>query len=80
MQTITVEINDAVALKTLQSLAQKHFIRIVEQTDIDSPALPGTPLSVAQFKAWIENAEHSPTISLKEARSRWQSKKKQLTK
>lgn len=43
-----------------------------------SPALPGDPLSIKEFKAWIAESESSPTISLDEAKKKWASKRKQL--
>lgn len=45
-----------------------------------SPALPGSPMSDREFREWIEQAEKSPTISLKEYKSKWALKKKQLIK
>ncbi|MBS1585292.1 MAG: hypothetical protein JSS82_07050 [Bacteroidetes bacterium] len=80
MQTVTVEINDMAALKALQNMAKKRSIRIVERMESDSPSLPGKPLSIAQFKAWIHDSERSPGISLKDAKSQWQGKRKQLLK
>jgi hypothetical protein len=44
MHTITLQINNESALKTLQTLESKHFISILENSDVDSPALPGAPL------------------------------------
>ena len=45
---------------------------------IDTPALPGKPLSTSEFKKWIEQAEKKPTISLAEAKAKWNIRKKQL--
>ena len=46
----------------------------------ESPALPGEPLSITQFKKWISDAENAPSISLNEAKSIWEKKKKHLGK
>jgi hypothetical protein len=80
VQTLTVEITNSSALKTLHSLEEKHFIRIVEDSNLDSPALPGGQLSIKAFKNWISDAEHMRTIDLKEAKSKWAAKRKQLQK
>lgn len=80
MHTITVQINNDNALKTLRSLQDKHMISIIEDTEIDSPALPGAALSVSAFKNWIQAAEASPTVSLTDAKERWANKRKQLQK
>jgi hypothetical protein len=80
MQTVTVQINNNNALKSLEALADKHFVTIIDKTDIDSPALPGKPLSMSEFKSWISRSEKADTVSLSEARSRWVSKRKQLLK
>jgi len=80
MQTVTVEINNANALKTLEALANKHFISIIDKTDFDSPALPGKPLSITQFKKWISDAENAPSVSLNEAKAIWAKRQKQLEK
>ena len=80
MHTITLQVNNGNALKTLRSLETKHFISILENSNIDSPALPGTPLSLSEFRNWIKDAEQAPTISLNEAKEKWASKRKQLLK
>jgi hypothetical protein len=80
MQTFTVQITNNNALKTLHSLEEKHFIRIVEETSFDSPALPGVQLNLKAFKNWISDAENAPTVDLKEAKAKWASKRKQLQK
>lgn len=80
MHTLTLEVTHNNALKTLTDLEKKQYIRIVQQADIDSPALPGAPLSIEAFKRWITNAERKETVDLKEAKSRWEGKKKQLLK
>jgi hypothetical protein len=80
MQTLTVQITHQNALKTLHTLEEKKFIRIVEDANLDSPALPGSPLPLKTFKEWIANAERDDTLSLKEARGKWAVKRKQLQK
>jgi len=78
MQTITIAINDDIALKTIRQLERKHFISIVEQENIDSPALSGRNLSITEFKKWIKGSELSPTVSFEAAKSIWAGKRKQL--
>ena len=80
MQTLTVQITDGNGLKALQALEQKHFIRIMENTGTESPALPGNALALSAFRSWINAADDSPTITLKEAKARWAQKRKQLPK
>ena len=80
MQTLTVQITHKTGLKTLHTLEEKNFIRIVEDADLDSPALPGSLLPLKAFKQWIADAEKNDTISLKEARKKWAGKRKQLQK
>lgn len=78
MHTITLQINNNHALKTLKDLENSHFISIIENSDVDSPALPGTALSLKEFKNWIKAAEQTPSVSLTEAQEKWANKKKQL--
>ena len=80
MHTLTLEVTNNSALKTLTNLEKKQYIRIIQEADIDSPALPGAPLSIEAFKRWITAAERNETVDLKEAKSRWERKKKQLVK
>jgi hypothetical protein len=80
MQTLTVEIRNTGALKTLQNLEEKHFIKIVDDTYLDSPSLPGTPLSLKAFKNWISQSEHVTGVDLKVAQSKWANKRKKLQK
>jgi hypothetical protein len=80
MQTVTVEISNKDGLKALENLADKHFIRIVSKTEMDTPALAGEPLSIAEFKNWISEAENTPHISLTEAKNKWAGKRKLLQK
>lgn len=80
MQTITIELTDNNSLKALQELELKRLIRIVNEPDIDSFALPGEPVSEEDFRKWIEYAENTPTISFSEAKQRWATQKKKLQK
>jgi hypothetical protein len=78
MHTITIEITDNSAMKTIQSLENKHFIRVIENTDFAS--LPGKPLSMDEFRHWINAAEQTPSVSLNQAKEKWQQKRNQLLK
>jgi len=78
MQTLTLEITNIRAMRTLQNLVTKNEIRIITESGIDTPALPGKPLSLQQFKQWIATSEAAPTISLKAAKSEWTARKKRL--
>lgn len=78
MQTVTVQITNKNALKALHALEHKQFIRILENSEIDSPALPGLALSLSAFKQWIGAAELSPSVDLNEAKVKWADKRKQL--
>jgi hypothetical protein len=80
MHTITLQINNDSALKTLRNLEEKHFINILENSDLDSPSLPGSPLSLNEFKNWIKDAEKTSTVSLTHAKEKWAGKRKQLQK
>lgn len=80
MQTLTVEIIDQNGLKMLQSMEQKHFIRIVNEDSLNSPSLPGGPMTMKAFKAWISDAENGPSLQLKEVKAKWASKRKELQK
>ena len=77
MQTITVQIKNNYALKALRDLETKHFISIIEHSDIDSPSLPGASLSLNEFKSWINDAEQTSTVSLTEVKEKWAGKRKQ---
>lgn len=67
-------------MKTLRSLENKHFISIIDNSDLDTPSLPGTPLSIHEFKNWIKDAGQSPTVSLNQAKEKWANKRQQLRK
>ena len=78
MQTVTVQLTDRSARKALQDLEQKHVIRIVKSPRFETPALPGKPMDISAFEAWIAGAEQAPSVSLKAAKSTWAAKKRQL--
>lgn len=79
MRTILVELMDKKAFEELHNLEAKQLIRIVtEKGSVSSYALPGDPVSIEDFRKWIENAENTPTISLTQAEKQWQSQKKKL--
>ena len=80
MQTLTVEITNNNALKVLQNLQEKHFIKILSKPDKNSFVFPGEPLTTQEFQKMIEEAENSGTISLKEAKASWASQRKKLLK
>jgi len=80
MQTLTVQITNNSALKALHALEEKNYIKIVKSPGLASPSLPGKSMDLPAFEAWIADAENAPSVSLKEAKSRWASKKKQLRK
>ena len=42
------------------------------------PSIKGNPLSNAEFKNWIEQAESLPVVSLDEVENKWANKKRQL--
>ncbi|CAN5818861.1 hypothetical protein BH10BAC2_BH10BAC2_26970 [soil metagenome] len=80
MQTLTVEIKNDNALKVLQDLQEKHFISIIAQPDLKSHVFPGEAMTTAEFKQLIEDAENSGSMSLKEAKTQWSKRKKELLK
>ena len=78
MQTITLQINNEDALKTIYDLENNHLISIIEDSTYNSPALPGSPMSMKEFKNWIKEAEAAPTISLEDFKAQWAEKKKKI--
>jgi hypothetical protein len=78
MQTIVVQLKNKKAIATLQSLEQKQFIRILSESEIDSVALQGEPMSLNSYKNWIKNAEKDETVDLKEAENKWIARRKKL--
>ena len=80
MQILTVEIINNDALKVLQDLQEKQFIKILAKSDLNSLALPGEPLTTKLFKSMIAEAESSGSISLKEAKTEWVKRREELRK
>ena len=80
MQTITIQVTDNSGLKAIHSLEKKQFLKIVDSQEFHSPALPGKPLNLQEFRNWITKTESSATINLKEAKAIWAGKRKQLQK
>ncbi len=78
MHTITLQINNTSALKTIKSLETKHFVKVVDNSEIDSPALPGKRLSITEFRNWIKTAEQTPAVPFKQAQEKWANKRKQI--
>ncbi len=78
MQTLTLEITDSSAMPALKALVSKKAIKIISKDEMHSPALPGEPFSLYALKQWISNAESAPSMSLKQARSQWANRRKQL--
>lgn len=80
MQILTIELTNNNSLKALEELEHKRLIRIIKEPDLNSYALPGEPVSVEDFRRWVKYAEDSPTVSLSDAKQRWEIKKKKLQK
>ncbi|MBS1683913.1 MAG: hypothetical protein JSS76_04115 [Bacteroidetes bacterium] len=49
-----------------------------ESEAMASPSLPGNPMSVKEFKNWIKESEEGSSISLAEAKNRWESQRRKL--
>lgn len=80
MQTVTIELKNSNSLQALQDLEQRHLIRIVKATDLNSYSLPGIPISKEDFQKWVEFAEDSPNVNLNQAKQRWAKQKEKLQK
>ena len=80
MHTMTLQINDNSALKTLRDLETRHMISILDTSEIDSPSLPGGPMRLTELKDWIKAAENTPSVSLNEAKAKWAGNRKLLRK
>jgi len=78
MHTVTLQINDELALKTLQELESRHFISILDHSETDEPSLPGNSLTLPAFKQWVAAAENAPTVSLIDVKEQWAQKREQL--
>ncbi len=77
MTTMLIELMKSEAVEMLHNLEKSNIIRIVKE-DSSHYSLPGNAISSAEFDRWIENAEKSPTINLKEAKSQWETQKKKI--
>jgi len=80
MQKLTIELTTSNSLKALQDLEHKHLIRIINEPDLNSYALPGKPISEEDLKKWVEYTEDSPSVNISEAKQRWAEQKKKLQK
>jgi len=78
MQTLIIELTGDHSLKAVKELESKHLIRIIDNPDSRSFALPGQEISEQDFNKWIEYTENSPTVSLSDAEQRWSKQKKVL--
>lgn len=78
MRTLTLQVTSESALKAIYSLEQKHLIKIVDEADLNTPSIPGAPLSLKAFKNWIANAESMSSVSLQDAKIKWSARRKQL--
>jgi len=77
MQTILIELKNNKAIEELHNLEEKDFIRIVNE-DFSSYSLPGKPIDEDEFRAWVDHAENTSTVSLIEAKQQWEARKKKL--
>lgn len=77
MQTILIELKNNKAIEELHNLEEKKLIRIINE-DYSSYALPGKPLNEKEFRAWVEHAENTTTVSLNEAKQLWEARKKKV--
>lgn len=78
MQTLKIELTDKNSLKALHELESKNLIRIVNEPDLNSYALPGETISREDFVEWIKYAENNPTVNFMDAKKKWEDQKKQL--
>ncbi len=79
MKTVTVEVKNDNGLKLLHDLELNNIIRIVEEPAA-AYSLPGDAIRIEEFRKWVIDAENMPTVSLKEAKTKWEQKKKRLKK
>jgi hypothetical protein len=77
MQTLLIELKNNKAFEELHNLEKKDLIRIVSE-DFSAYSLPGKPITADEFRAWVDHAENTPTISLNEAKQQWETRKKKL--
>ncbi len=78
MDTLKIELIEKSALHSLKEMEAKQLIKIIKEKDIESYALPGEPINVDEFSNWIKNAESTPTVTLSEAKERWEAQKIRL--
>ncbi|MBW6499025.1 MAG: hypothetical protein K0B09_11595 [Bacteroidales bacterium] len=78
METLTIKVTDEKALKALREMEEKHLIEIIEHFVPDSLALPGSEINEEDIRKWADRAELAPSISLNEARLRWEIRKKKI--
>ena len=78
MEILTIEVKGDEALKELHNLEQNDLIRIIREPDSNLDSLPGGSISNEDFASWIEFAENSPTISLIQAKQKWEDQKRIL--
>jgi hypothetical protein len=45
-----------------------QFIKLVTETALNTPSIPGSELSLGEFRNWVLEAENVPSIPLKEAK------------
>lgn len=78
METLTIKVTNEKALEALREMEEKHLIEIIELIVPYSLALPGDEISEEEIKKWAERAELAPSVGLKEARLRWEIRKKKI--
>lgn len=62
----------------MQRLEQKRFICILPESEIDSVAILGEPMSLNLYKNWIKNTEKEETVNLKKVEHKWIARRKKL--
>lgn len=78
MQTITLQITNKSAISAIKDLEKRHFVKILEDSLLSSYSLPGSRLSIKQFKEWVKASESLPTVKFSKAKEKWASKKSHL--
>ena len=67
-----------IAEEFFKSVSFIKNVKEVLQEDAESYSLAGTQMDVKEFKQWVEQAEDMPVVSLTDAKTKWEQKKKQL--
>ena len=80
MRTVIVNIPNDNAFKLLKDLELNKILTIAKESSVDSLALPGDSVSILDFKKWIKDAENMTAVSLSDAKTKWEQKRKQLEK